>query len=141
MTVVYALFVLRSTAESMSNAVEYWSHDDAPECELFPRRRELAQLVPHHILRDEDRDVVLPVMNKEPQAVKHLNEKYYACQAYTTHPTKFGKMVHERACVLIGMLFSSANRKLGNATKNGPEYNTQSQNSYTYEKHRLTLPC
>ena len=68
MTVVYALFVLRSTAGIMSNAVDYRSHDDAPECELFPRRRELAQLVPHHILRDDNRDVIPAVVNLEANA-------------------------------------------------------------------------
>lgn len=65
--VVYALLVLGGTAGRVSNLTDYGRYDDAPECELFPRRRELTQLVPHHILRNEDRDVVLPVMNKEPQ--------------------------------------------------------------------------
>ena len=34
-----------------------------------------------------------------------------------THPMKFGNIVHDRACVLIGTWSSSACRKLGNATK------------------------
>jgi len=35
-------------------------------------------------------------------------------------PTKFGRMVQERASVFMGVLFASASRMLGNATKNGP---------------------
>ena len=37
-----------------------------------------------------------------------------------TYPTKFGRMVQERASVFMGMLLASASRMLGNATKNGP---------------------
>ena len=37
-----------------------------------------------------------------------------------TYPTKLGRMVHDRACVFIGVLFNNASRRLGKATKNGP---------------------
>ena len=37
-----------------------------------------------------------------------------------THPTKLGRMVHERACVWMGTRFVSASRRFGNATKYGP---------------------
>lgn len=77
MTVVYALLVLRGTAECISNAVYHRVDNDAPECELFPRRRELAQFVPHHILRDEDGNVVFPVMDEEPQTTVRLMSAEY----------------------------------------------------------------
>ena len=38
-----------------------------------------------------------------------------------TYPTKFGRMVQDRAFVRIGMLFSRASARLGKATKKGPE--------------------
>lgn len=34
---------------------------------------------------------------------------------------KLGRMVHDRACVLMAMFSSNALRKFGNATKNGPK--------------------
>jgi hypothetical protein len=53
-----------------------------------------------------------------------------------TYPTKLGRMVHERACVFIGVLFNNASRRLGKATKNGPVnllvFNTQFPVQRTY---------
>jgi hypothetical protein len=39
-----------------------------------------------------------------------------------THPTKLGRIVHERAWVNMGTLFSRVSRRFGNATKYGPRY-------------------
>ena len=53
-----------------------------------------------------------------------------------TYPTKLGRMVHDRACVFIGVLFNNASRRLGKATKNGPVnllvFNTQFPVQRTY---------
>ena len=107
--------------------------EDALVREPLPRWRELAQLVPDHVLRDEHGDVVAPVVDLEPDPVvsprlvsplraghteKTTEERKYKDEQ--THPTKLGRTVHERAFVWMGTLFSNASRRFGKATKKGP---------------------
>jgi hypothetical protein len=90
--------------------------------------RKFSQLVPDHVLRNRHRDVVFSVVHEKPNPTN-------LCQVQASnpipflgvtnvkpiaYPIKFGRMVHERASVFIGVLFASASRMLGNATKNGP---------------------
>jgi hypothetical protein len=59
---------------------------------------------------------------RESGSCKKSNVKHHppVFLGSNTYPTKFGRMVHERASVFMGMLLASASRMLGNATKNGP---------------------
>jgi hypothetical protein len=86
--------------------------------------REFSQLVPYHVLRYSHWDVVLPVVHEKSDPA--CNAKMFETRTPSlndesnTYPTKFGRIVQERASVLMGVLFASASRMLGNATKNGP---------------------
>lgn len=88
-------------------------------CEPLLRVRKLAQLVPHHVLRHHHRQEVLAIVHHELHPVPR-RQPGLSPRAPSTHPTKLGRIVHDRALVWIGMWFSSASRKFGNATKYGP---------------------
>ena len=59
----------------------------------------------------------------------------------STHPMKLGRIVHDRAWVLMAMLFSRACFRLGNATKNGPVTHIVTQHIvHTQSEQKRTLP-
>ena len=64
--------------------------------------------MPYHILGDEHRDVVFPIMNQKPNSVntvtatrQMLSEKKQKRKTNkgVAYPTKFGRIVHDRALV------------------------------------------
>jgi hypothetical protein len=78
--------------------------------------------MPNHILRNDHWHVIFSIMDEESNAdgillvfLAELTNK-----VKPTHPTKFGRIVHDLACVFIGMLFCNASRRFGKATKKGP---------------------
>ena len=100
-------------------------YNDALVGEPLPRDRKLSQLVPDHVLRHRHWDVVLAVMDHKPEPCSSREERQYnpghiRSVKGRTHPMKLGRIVHDRAWVVMAMLFSRACLRLGNATKNGP---------------------
>ena len=65
---VYLFFVcLQAPIVSMHMYAEI--KNDALVCEPLPRHRELAQLMPNHVLRHRHRHVVLPVVHQKAEPV------------------------------------------------------------------------
>ena len=79
----------------------------------------LTQLVSDHILGNSNRNVVFTVVHHETNAASE-SARHRAPGRVLSYPTKFGRIVHDRACVLIGTLSSNALVRFGNATKYGP---------------------
>jgi hypothetical protein len=95
--------------------------------------------MPHHVLSDSYGVEVTAVMHEEGDAAGVVNAVGTVSAWRAAHPTKVGRMVHARACVLIGMWLSRASRRLGNATKYGPG-DTQ-QMPAEVSRIARTLPC
>ena len=84
--------------------------------ESLPCGRKFAELVADHVLGNGDRDVILSIVYGEPETIFE-NVSLHGSEQSTAYPTNVGRIVQERACVLITTLFCSAWRRVGKLTK------------------------
>lgn len=96
--------------------------DDLLVHEALLRMRKLPQFMSDHILGNCHREVVLSVMHEKTDPAQRQVSVLETTTYFDTYPTKWGRIVHERASVLMGVLLVSASRTLGKETKKGPAY-------------------
>lgn len=92
----------------------------APICKPLLRERKFSQFMSNHVLCHDYRQVFFAVMYIESDASvgkRSQSQGSFSEDFRETYPTKLGRMVHDLACVFMGVWFARASRRLGNGTK------------------------